>query len=240
VTRRLYLEPDEFAAGEVQLSGSRARRLREVLRLRTGAQLEVFDGMGLQREARIIATGRGQVTLVLGEPVPPVPEPPVPVTIVCAFPRASRGDWLVEKATEIGVAQLIPRMAARSVLDPGDGRVARWRRIAIEAAEQCERCFVPIIGGDPPAAAVDIVADPEARLTVAETVATLPEPPTALVLHIGPEGGWSANELEHFRESGAHFASLGPRLMRVETAAVIAAAQLLEATGGLLPTVRSE
>jgi len=239
VTRRLYLDPDEFAAAEVKLSGSRARRLREVLRLRDGAQLEVFDGRGQQRQARIIASGRGQVTLALGEAVEPPAEPPVRVVVACAFPKASRGDWLVEKATEIGVAQLIPRLASRSVLEPGDGRLQRWRRIAIEAAEQCERTFVPAIGGELPAGAVHVVAEPEATATVRDTVAALDPLPAALVLHIGPEGGWSANEIAEFREAGALLVSLGPRLMRVETAAVIAAAQLLEATGGLDPTVRS-
>ena len=224
---------------EVHLAGARARRLREVLRLRTGAQLEVFDGQGQQREARIVSSGRGQVTLALGEPVAPGAEPPVRVVVVCAFPRATRGDWLVEKATEIGVSQLIPRVATRSVLDPGDGRLARWRRIAIEAAEQCERSLVPLIGGDPPAAATHIVADPDARMTVRETVGALPRQPRAVVLHVGPEGGWSAHEIEEFRAAGALFVSLGPRLMRVETAAVVAAAQVLEATGGLAPLARS-
>jgi 16S rRNA (uracil1498-N3)-methyltransferase len=238
VTRRLYLDPEEFAADEVNLSGSRARRLREVLRLRDGAQLEVFDGQGRQRAARIIASGRGLVTLAVGEAIAPAPDPPVPVVVVCAFPRASRGDWLVEKATEVGVAQLIPRVTARSVLDPGDGRYARWRRIAIEAAEQCERCFIPAIGGEPPAGATHIVAHPEATTSIREAVEALPQTPEAIVLHIGPEGGWSANEVEEFREAGAHFVSLGPRLMRVETAAVIAAAQLLEVTGGLAPTAQ--
>ncbi|MGE0228401.1 MAG: 16S rRNA (uracil(1498)-N(3))-methyltransferase [Dehalococcoidia bacterium] len=234
--RRLYLDPEEFASSDVLLVGSRARRLREVLRLRVGASLEVFDGHGRQREAKIVNTGKGQVTLVLGDAVDPVEEPPVPVIVVCAFPRASRGDWLVEKATEIGVSQLVPRLAARSVMEPGDGRIARWRRIAIEAAEQCERCFVPAIGGEPPAGATHIVADPDAETTVRDAVHGLAEPPRALVLHIGPEGGWSGAEIEDFRALGAHFVSLGPRLMRVETAAVIAAAQLLEATGGLAPT----
>lgn len=238
MTRRLYLDPEEFISEEVLLIGSRARRLREVLRLRSGAQLEVFDGEGRQREARIIASGRGQVTLALGKSIEPAPDPPVRVVVVCAFPRASRGDWLVEKATEIGVSQLVPRVAARSVLDPGDGRYARWRRIAIEAAEQCERCFVPTIGGELPASAIEVVAEPESTASIRETVGALPHMPEAIVLHVGPEGGWSANELEEFREAGAQFVSLGPRLMRVETAAVIAAAQLLEATGGLAPPGR--
>lgn len=236
MSRRLYLDPEEFESSEVLLVGSRARRLREVLRLRVGAALEVFDGAGRQREARIVGSGKGQVTLALGEPLEPIGEPPVPVAVVCAFPRASRGDWLVEKATEIGVSQLVPRLAARSVMDPGDGRIARWRRIAIEAAEQCERCFVPVIGGEPPAGATHIVADPDSDVTVREAVGRLPEPPRSLVLHIGPEGGWSTHEIEEFRAVGAHLVSLGPRLMRVETAAVIAAAQLLEETGGLVPT----
>lgn len=234
--RRLYLDPEEFASSDVLLVGSRARRLREVLRLRVGASLEVFDGHGRQREAKIVNTGKGQVTLVLGDAVDPVEEPPVPVIVVCAFPRASRGDWLVEKATEIGVAQLVPLETDRSVMHAGEGRFARWQRIAVEAAEQCGRALIPLVGGTPPEDALLIVGDPDTDITIREQLSALASPPTAIVLHIGPEGGWTQAELDAFDARGALRCSMGPRLMRVETAALVAAAQLLELTGGLAPT----
>ena len=129
--RRLYVEPAEFATDEVRITGPRARRLREVLRMRVGAELTVFDGSGLERAASVSAIragASGEVTLALGEQLTPAPEPPVPITLCCAFPRGSRGDWLVEKATEIGVAQLVPLEADRSVMHAGEGRIARWQR----------------------------------------------------------------------------------------------------------------
>ena len=235
--RRLYLEPAEFAADEVQLTGPRAHRLGQVLRLRAGATFAVFDGAGSERTATVASARGSSVTLTLGDALPATPEPPVPLVLVCAFPRASRGDWLVEKATEIGVAQLVPLEADRSVMLAGEGRLARWQRIAIEAAEQCGRAVVPRIGGEPPADALSVVANPDTTATAREQFVGLAAPPRAVVLHIGPEGGWTPAELEAFDRAGALHVTLGPRLMRVETAAILGAAQLLELTGGMAGSV---
>lgn len=237
--RRLYLEPAEFAGddgSEVRLVGARARRLREVLRIRSGATLSVFDGSGRERSARVGEMTGSAVVLTLGGSLPAAPEPPVPVIIACAFPKASRGDWLVEKATEIGVAQLVPLETDRSVMHPGEGRFARWQRIAVEAAEQCGRALIPVVGGTPPEDALLVVGDPDTDITIREQLSALASPPSAIVLHIGPEGGWTQAELDAFDARGALRCSMGPRLMRVETAALVAAAQLLELTGGLAPT----
>ena len=236
--RRLYVEPAEFATDEVRITGPRARRLREVLRMRVGAELTVFDGSGLERAASVSAIragASGEVTLALGEQLTPAPEPPVPITLCCAFPRGSRGDWLVEKATEIGVAQLVPLEADRSVMHAGEGRIARWQRIAVEAAEQCGRALIPRFGGVLPIGATLMVADPDTTATARTLLAALSYAPSAIALHIGPEGGWTPEELAAFDAAGALRCSLGPRLMRVETAAIVAAAQLLELTGGLSP-----
>ena len=236
--RRLHLEPAEFAGdegSEVRLVGARARRLREVLRIRAGATLSVFDGSGAEREARVTQLNGSGVTLTLGGSLPAAPEPPVHVVIACAFPKASRGDWLVEKATEIGVAQLVPLETDRSVMHPGEGRFARWQRIAVEAAEQCGRTLIPLVGGDPPADALLVVGDPDTTVTIREAIEALPSLPQAIVLHIGPEGGWTQAELDAFDARGALRCSMGPRLMRVETAALVAAAELLALTGGLSP-----
>jgi 16S rRNA (uracil1498-N3)-methyltransferase len=236
--RRLYLDPGDLTGGEgaeVHLDPARGRRLRDVLRLRIGATLAVFDGLGNEYQARVTTMIGNAVTLALGAALTPLPEPPVPVVIACAFPRASRGDWLVEKATELGVAQFVPVEADRSVMHAGEDRLARWRRVAIEAAEQSGRAFIPLVGGEPPADALHLVGDPETTSTIREHIEVLAQPPRAVALHIGPEGGWTSDELAALDASGALRFSLGPRLLRVETAAVVAAAQALEAMGGLVP-----
>ena len=241
---RFYLEPADFEANEVRLTGASARRLRDVLRVRAGQRVHVFDGLGAEREADVADVSRGSrgtVTIVLGAPRASRLEPPVPLTLVCAFPRGSRGDWIVEKATELGVARIVPRETGRSVMRPGDGRLARWRRVAIEAAEQCGRSVVPAIGGEASSDAVQLLVDLDAPQTIREALdatAASALPASALVtagltLHVGPEGGWDASERGALLESGALPVHLGPRTLRVETAAVVAVAQALEATGGL-------
>lgn len=232
MNRRLHLEPAAFARDSLTLDATTAHRVRDVWRLRAGAALAVFDGLGHERAATVEAVGRGDVTLQLGASLPALPEPPVPLTLACAFPRAGRGDWLVEKATELGVVRLLPLAADRSVLQPGPGRFDRWRRIAIEAAEQCGRAVVPALGGEPPEGALAVVADPLAVHTARDALAAHAQP-AAVVLYVGPEGGWTPEELERWRAAGALAVSLGPRVLRVETAAIVAAAQLLELTGGM-------
>ena len=159
------------------------------------------------------------------------------VTLLCAFPRGSRGDWIVEKTTELGVARIVPVAAERTVLDPGEGRVERWRRVAIEAAEQCGRAVVPAIGGDAPEAAVSLVAD-AAGVSVREALTRAGAGLAAsrgVALYVGPEGGWSEREREEHAGAGRVTVSLGPRTLRVETAAIVGVAQAIEATGGLAP-----
>ncbi len=230
--RRLYLAPEEFAATEVRLTGARAKRLSGVLRLRPGASLRVFDGRGAERMARVLRWGRAVTALELGEMVASLPEPRVAVTLVCAFPRGTRGDWIVDKTTELGVARIVPLRSDRSVLAAGRGRLARWRRVAIEAAEQCGRAVVPEFDGEPPPGALELVADREQGVYVREALDGA-SGTAAVTLFVGPEGGWSDREQEEHAAGGRVAVTLGPRTLRVETSAVVGVAQVLEATGGL-------
>ncbi len=233
--RRLHIEPREFDEPRVALTDERAHRLRSVLRLQAGAALRVFDGLGREREAVVARVAAGEVTLDLGAAVEPLPEPAVAVTLLCAFPRGSRGDWIVEKTTELGVARIVPLTTERTVLDPGEGRIERWRRVAIEAAEQCGRAVVPAIGGDAPEAALSLVADAggvsvrEALMRPGADLAAS----SGVALYVGPEGGWSDGERAEHAGAGRVAVSLGPRTLRVETAAIVGVAQTIEATGGL-------
>ena len=221
--RRLYLEPSDFDADEVVLDATRARRLRQVLRLRAGAELHVFDGLGHERKATLEVADATTARVQLGATVPALPEPAVPVTLSCAFPRGERGDWLVEKATELGVASFVAMASERAVLRPGEGRFDRWRRVAIEAAEQCGRAVVPPFLEAPPDGALELVADPGAEVRL-QAALEAREQPSAVAIYIGPEGGWTDQERAEHRVVGRTFVSLGARTLRVETAAVTAVA----------------
>ena len=229
--RRLYIDPVEFGQPEIVLSGERARRLGAVLRLRSGAALRVFDGRGREREATLVAqdASRQRATLALGAAVTPLAEPRARVTLCCAFPRGGRGDWLVEKATELGVAAFVALESDRAVLHPSDGRLERWRRIAIEAAEQCGRAVVPTFEDAPPNAALTMVADPGATMTHRQALDRLSGVVESIALYIGPEGGWS--DAERAAHELSSLVSLGPRTLRVETAALVALALTIEALG---------
>ncbi|MFN8639767.1 MAG: RsmE family RNA methyltransferase [Dehalococcoidia bacterium] len=219
---RLYVTPTEFDLPMLLLEGERARRVLSVLRLPVGAPLRVFDGDGRERHATLEAATRTLATLRLGAPLAPLPEPRLRLTLCCAFPRGARGDWLVEKATELGVAAFAPLEADRAVMHAGDGRLDRWRRIAIEAAEQCGRATVPAFLDTPPLDALALVADLDVTRTPSEALAAASVASTveALALYVGPEGGWSDDERAAHAAAGHVFVTLGPRTLRVETAAV--------------------
>lgn len=228
--RRLHLATELRHGGEVTLDEAATHRLRDVLRLRAGDALRLFDGAGTECEAQVVEVERRSVRLAIGAVVPSLAEPAAPVWLACAFPRGQRGDWLVEKATECGAAAFVATAAERSVMHAGTGRLDRWQRIAIEAAEQCGRAVVPTFEPEPPAGARHLLADPEATRTPEEAlVAPAADAAAAVVLHIGPEGGWTAAEREQLVAAGALAVTLGPRVLRVETAAVLAVARVVQA-----------
>lgn len=277
---RLYLPPTAFPGDEAVLEAEASHRLVSVLRLRAGASLRVFDGEGREREATVLEARRERAVLALGAAVEALAEPRVSVTLVCAFPRGQRGDWLVEKATELGVSRLVPLEADRAVMHAGSGRLERWQRIAVEAAEQCGRAVVPAIGGMAEAAGrgstgsprtdedsvragvgrtrgastmafglvrpalvegrlpidgtVELAADLGATATIRGALAGVEA--SAVTIYIGPEGGWSEAERAEHRTSGRIPVTLGPRTLRVETAALVALAEVIEVTGGTVST----
>lgn len=229
--RRLYVAPTEFAGETLALADDRARRLLAVLRLPVGATLHVFDGLGHERLATLVEAARGRAVLAFGAALDPLPEPPLAIALCCAFPRGTRGDWLVEKATELGVTTLVPLEADRTVMRPGDGRLDRWRRIAIEAAEQSGRAVVPTFEEAPPEGALALVADFGAARAPADALARATDA-SAVALYVGPEGGWSDAERAHHAMPGYVPVSLGPRVLRVETAALALLTLTVDALNG--------
>lgn len=211
-----------------------AHQVARVLRLRPGDGLEVLDGTGGSWHATLdsgATPARATVTLRAFVPVG-ASDHGRHVTLVLGLLKADKFDWVVQKATEVGVARIVPVVTTRSVAM--SGRPDRWRRIALEATEQCGRTVLPVIEDPMPFRASFGVGPTEAiRVACWEDEAVVPfrdviaphETSTPLIVWVGPEGGISMEEAVALRAVGATTASLGPRILRSETAAIVAVAQ---------------
>ena len=235
--------PAPLAEGtELELPPIAARHLLQVLRLRPGARLRVFDGAGREHEAELTATARGAARVRVGAPVAPRPESPLAVTLIQGVCRGERMDLVVQKAVELGAARILPVLTARSVprLDEARARrrQAHWQAIAAAAAEQCGRAVVPEVAA--PCPLDEALADatlPAARYLLdpvaAEGPRALAPPGPALALLVGPEGGLTDGERAAAEAAGFRGLRLGPRILRTETAGLAALAALQALHGDL-------
>jgi 16S rRNA (uracil1498-N3)-methyltransferase len=236
--RRLFVPRARIRSERVVLEDRELHYLRDVLRLEPGAALEVFDGEGGLHAARLA----GGDTLVLAARRA-VPRPTARVHLAFALARGERCDLVIQKATELGVARLSPFQAARSVvhLDArrAEERAGRWRRIAAEAARQSERADVPDVGAPVPLRS--LLAEPAERVRKIVLHEGGGEPLADVVeremdehlLIVGPEGGFSPEEVDACLAAGARLATLGPLILRFETAAIVSVALVRYLAGGL-------
>ena len=230
MTRRRWLA-DEVHGDKAALTGKHAEHLSRVLRARVGQEFEVSAG-GRLRRGRVVAVKDERVEFALGEDLPSPAE--ARITLVVAIYKFDRMEWALEKLTELGAARVVPVIARRT--DPrlakaAGKRVERWRRMAQEAAEQSRRLEPPEI--DAPVKLKDavatsaltrvVLAESEQAVSLADVVRVHP-PGESLALAVGPEGGWTEDELRLFAEAGWTAASLGQRILRAETAAIAAMA----------------
>jgi 16S rRNA (uracil1498-N3)-methyltransferase len=237
--RRFFVPPTAIRDGQVEFAPAQAHQLVHVLRLQEGDQVSVFDGTGrevialLERTSPRLTTGR-----VLGE-VPGLPPFPLAITLAQVVPRGGAMDFIVAKATELGVIRIAPLEAAQSVRR-ASGRGPRWARVVQESAEQCGRRELAEVA--PMTTLAEFLSDhPSGVPLVACHAGEGAKPltavclelgrPVGLTLLVGGEGGLRAAEVEALRSRGARLASLGPRLLRAETAALTALA-ILQATLG--------
>ena len=242
--RRLFVPPERLSATPIIVSGDEHHHIARVLRARPGDAITLFDGAGGEVDARVVRVGRAETELspALDSPARPgAARAETPLVLLTAVPRGGRMDFLVQKCCELGVTRIVPVITERSVVRPEPAKRARWEKIAREAARQCGRADVPAVA--PPAALAVALAAPELparRVMLSPGTdarplrALLPDrAPTALL--VGPEGGLAAAEVEAARAAGFQPASLGPRILRVETAAIVAVALAEEAFGALSP-----
>jgi 16S rRNA (uracil1498-N3)-methyltransferase len=233
MTRRRWIA-DEFSDTRAFLLGAHAEHLSRVLRARVGQEFDITAGNEVRR-GRITAITADRVEFELG---PEVPAPiSVPVTLVLSIFKFDRMEWAIEKCTELGAARVVPAIARRTeahLADAAARRVDRWRRIALQSAEQSRRVSPPEIS--PPLKIKDAAALPGSLrivLSETETEVTLKDAlqshhsDGAVILALGPEGGWADEELKLFPEAGWISATLGSTILRAETAAIASLAVVL-------------
>lgn len=240
--RRFYAPPSAFADQTVVLAADEARHLRDVLRLKTGDEVYVFNGVGREFRCTVASTRRDSAELRIEAEVEPAkPESPLQLNLCVALLKGEKFDLVVQKATELGVTKVVPlitRYADIHLRDEADAskRVARWQRIALEAAKQSGRAFVPEIS-TPLAfdALLDNVKD-DVRVMFSErgggALSSLTSSSNVTAL-VGSEGGWSDEELEQAQAHDFHIVTLGGRILRAETAAITVTALLQHLIGDL-------
>lgn len=240
LTRIFVVGP--LQSGKVHsIAGSAANHILRVLRLGTGAAVTLFDGTGGEFAAHIESVRRDSVLVEVGAHQAIERESPLDLTLAQGVSRGERMDWVIQKATELGVRRIVPLISARSVvrLDPhqAERKLQHWRGIGIAACEQCGRNRLPELLAplDLPEFLRSAAAPAELLVLSAdgrEQIRTLrPCAPTTLL--VGPEGGLAPEEQAAARARGFRPISLGPRILRTETAAIAALAALQSACGDL-------
>jgi len=237
VTRRRWIA-DQVSGNLAALTGDHARHLSQVLRAQIGQEFEI-SASGEVRRGKIARVLPDRVEFELGDPIVYQPGPDIAVAI--SIFKFDRMEWAIEKCTELGVAQVIPLLAARTekhLASAALKRVERWRRIAKQASEQSRRASVPEV--HEPCPLKRLLGTSEGTKIVLSEIeqdlllkdAPLPSS-RSLTLAFGPEGGWKEQELGAFRESGWMSASLGSRILRAETAIIAAVAVTSSLTAGI-------
>lgn len=229
------------AGTEVVLPEDVAAHLLRVLRLQVGDACVLFNGDGHDYDARITAVGKREARAAIAAARRIDNESPLRITLLQGIARGEKMDWILQKATELGIARVLPVTSERSEVkldaQRADKRLAHWRGIVIAACEQSGRAIVPDVA--PPQALAQVagsrdgrgfILDPFAEASLSSLRgATLRE----CTIAIGPEGGWSPRDRDQLIASGYEGLRLGPRVLRTETAGIAAIAALQAACGDL-------
>jgi 16S rRNA (uracil1498-N3)-methyltransferase len=226
---RFHLPPESWQTGI--LTGDEARHLSQVLRIKPGETVTIFDGCGRRAGAEVLTVSRDHVSLKPGDAL--TPPPPLPaITLAQAIPKGKNMDLIVQKAVELGIARIQPLVTRNTVVQPGGGKSEKWRRNALEACKQCGQDTLPQIADPLPfgrwlASVADV--PPAARhLRIIASLAPGAKPlrevlrahpgSTAATLLVGPEGDFTPEETSSALDAGFLPVSLGSIVLRVETA----------------------
>ncbi len=237
---RVYVEAGLTPGSVIELSAETASHLAKVLRARSGDELVLFNGDGREFNGSIATVRGSRVSASVGESRLVDRDSPLHITLMQCVPRGDRMDFIVQKATELGVARIVPVLSERCVVrldsSQAQSKASHWRAVAVNACEQCGRNRLPAIEapqsllnylGEPaPGQGPRLVCEPAsatlARTSAQERAGTGSNSIAEAEIAIGPEGGLAPGELEAFRIAGFAQIGLGPRILRTETAAIAA------------------
>ena len=228
---RFFIKPEQIQDNTVVITGTEAHHITRVLRLGPGATVTLLDGCGNLYLSQIERTEKGSVHCRVLQCEPAGGEPPVRVVLVQGLAKGERMDYVIQKGTELGASEYLPVYCKRSVvrLDAKKeaARRERWQRIALEASKQCGRGVVPLVHEPvgwsaalsliPASALVLVPWEEETACTLKDELKARPRPAAVYIL-IGPEGGLEKREVDEARGCGAIPVTLGPRILRTETA----------------------
>jgi 16S rRNA (uracil1498-N3)-methyltransferase len=235
-----YFVDRPLAPGPVEIRGAEAHHLTAVSRVRPGDQVFLFNGDGHEYPARVIEISRRCATLNVVGIESPARELGFRLEVAAPLPKGDRGQFMIEKLTELGVTHYSPIRTQRSQIHSAVERAGKLRQYVIEASKQCGRNVLMSVApvtdwqtycqsGHLPKR--KILAHPLAEATASETFAP-PRPPLDCALAVGPEGGFTEEEVLAARQAGWTVVSLGPRILRVETTALTLAALVAVRTSG--------
>jgi 16S rRNA (uracil1498-N3)-methyltransferase len=233
-----YFTQPPINSDHATLDGAEAHHLIHVMRAKAGTRVTLFDGSGAEFAAQVEKVGRSDVQLAILARQEVDRELPLEVVLGVSLPKGDRQKWLVEKAVELGVDRIVPLITARSVAQPVQQALERLQRSVIEASKQCGRNRLMTLA-DPaewnefvaaaPASARRLLAHPGKTSPLAPVSVELPKGQRpAVFLAIGPEGGFTADEVALAASHGWQTVDLGPRILRVETAAVFLVALAIQ------------
>lgn len=240
---RLFVSSELINGTEIELDGDRARYLGRALRARVGDKVNVFNGEGAEWTAAILHISKNTITLRVENSHEAGTESPLRIHLVQGISRGERMDLVVQKATELGVKRITPVITEYGVVKLDESRANKrrdhWQKIATSAVEQAGRVRLPLVdtpiplknwfGDKPKEVDTELILKPGATTTLV----SMPAPETKVCVLIGPEGGFSNNEYEDAEIAGFKAVSLGPRILRTETAAIATLAVLQSLWGDL-------
>ena len=224
---RFFVPPQQCSGQELTLDGREAHHALHVVRVKVGEQVSVLNGTGHEYFCKVMATSRHAITLAVDE-TKSTPPDDLQVTLIQAIPKGKAWDSILQKATELGAHRIVPLLTERVVIDADASKLEKWEWIAIDSIKQCGNRWLPQI--DPPRQLRELLQQPLAvDLTLIASLEPGSEHPrrylrdkaiTRVAIWIGPEGDFTSAETKIIREAGARPITLGPRVLRADTAAV--------------------